>query len=283
VTSIALLLLAAVGYLASTWRYTQWLRGPSEAPMVGRRELLVAFGIHTAGLFAWGMELGRCPNRLAPETLAFMAWLMAALYLGLASRLKVEILGVFAAPLAACLMVATLATALLRSAPLAVGAVAGSVADGRHTFDVLLMAHIVSILLGYAAFLLASVLAALYLIRAVQLKKKSSGGWLERLPSLELLDRSTYLLIALGFPLLTLGMALGFVRVSQKGGTFVNTDVLLGLLTLGIYAVYVYTRLVAGWQGRRVNQVLLVGFLFLLATFVGVEALPLLGKGIHAS
>lgn len=265
-TSLLLLGLAGVGYLGATLRYQKSLYAESEAGdrPKGRRILWLALGLHTAGLVVWGVESGRFPGRFPPETLALLGWMMMALYLVMATALKVEILGAFASPLATFLIIASLATAPWE----------GTQAPVSHV-DWLLTFHVSAILLGYAAFILATGAAVLYLFQTYLLKSKNVKGIFRKMPSLEGLDRATYRLIGLGFPALVIGIALGFVRAQQFGGRFWSFDVLLGLITCGIYAGYIHARMVGGWQGRRINVLLLIGFVFLIATYIGMGIVPM--------
>jgi len=266
-TGLILLGVAGAGYLAASIRYQKTLYADRE-PLDehrGRGLLWLAFAIHTAALVAWGLELGRCPDVLPPETLALMSWLMMGLYLTVSTMWKVQILGAFASPLATLMLIASLATA----------PASGQAAVQRPPSDLLLVMHIGAVLLGYAAFMLATVMAGLYFFQAFLLKRKMVTGVFQKIPSLDRLDRATYQLIALGFPAMVVGIVLAFVRVEALGhGRFWSPETLLGMITCAIYAIYIHARMIGGWQGRKVNLLLLVGFVFLMATYVGMGVLP---------
>lgn len=269
-TYLILLGLAGAGYLAATVRFQKALYAPEAdgEPPRGRGLLWAAFLLHTAAIAVWGVQLGRLPGSAPPETLALMSWMMMGMYLVLASAWKLEVLGAFASPLATLLVLASLATSTWGAGP-----TAPTMRGGW-----MLVMHIAAVLLGYAAFTLATIIALLYVFQTRLLKQKNVTGIFRKLPSLEALDRTTYRLIAIGFPAMVLGIALGFLRAEMTGGRFWSPDVLLGLITCGIYAVYIHARMVGGWQGRRVNMLLLVGFVFLMATYVGIGVLP---RGVH--
>jgi len=133
--------------------------------------------------------------------------------------------------------------------------------------------HATLALLSYASFALAFGAALIYLLQDRLLRTKR----LERLrffPALEVMDRAAYHLIALGFPLLTLGLIMGLIwlrwgRVASL--TLPDPKIILAGLTWLIYAAYLYLRAVIGWYGRRPNWLLVVGFGLVLLTFLGTR------------
>ncbi|NDD27211.1 MAG: hypothetical protein EB084_02975 [Proteobacteria bacterium] len=259
--STLLLSVAAALYLAATIRFQRSLYADegdgAGGALHGRGFVAAAFIAQLASLLAAGHEMGACPLTLA-QSLNVICWTMVGLYLvvGILWR-KMDVVGAFTAPAATLMMLASLATEHLR----------GPVSNPH---DPLLTFHVACIVLGYAAFTLATLVAALFFIQSFLLKRKQVSGVLMKMPSLENLDQATYRLIGLGFVPMLIGIALGFARVDGQGPRAWSLDVWLGLATVLIYAVYIGARLFGGWQGRRVNQLLLLGFVFLVATYVGV-------------
>lgn len=258
--------IAAALYLAATIRYQKSLYASKEADQgnQGRGFVIVAFLSQIVSLYAAGREMHTCPLNLA-QSLNLICCAMVALYLLVSTIWRMEVVGAFAAPAATLVMLGSLATEHLREPVTKLG-------------DPMLTLHVAAIVLGYAAFLLASIVAALYFFQTFLLKRKYVTGLLTKLPSLDNLDQVTYRLIAVGFLPMLAGLALGYARAVSMGSSFWSFDVMLGILTVIIYAVYISLRVVGGWGGRRVNGLLLWGFLFLIATYVGV-GLP---SGVHA-
>ena len=65
--------------------------------------------------------------------------------------------------------------------------------------------------------------------------------------------------IAFALPALTLGIAVGIVRLRDRGGGF---DVLMAvtIATWSVYASALALRHLAGWRGRRAAYLILAGF-----------------------
>ncbi len=113
--------------------------------------------------------------------------------------------------------------------------------------------HIALIFAGHAALFFSFVASILYLLQERKLKSKQVGGILSKLPSLETIDALGYRSLLLGFPFMTIGLIAGSVMAQVEFGPafFHDPKVLLSLLMWGVYLVMLYTRLSAGWRGRR--------------------------------
>ena len=103
----------------------------------------------------------------------------------------------------------------------------------------------------------------------------------KRLPSLEALDQLNSHCLAVGFPLLTLGMITGSIWSKQTWGMYWQWDPkeTWSLVTWFFYAALLHQRFTVGWRGRREAIMAIIGFLAILFTLWGVTYL--LG-GIHS-
>ena len=116
-----------------------------------------------------------------------------------------------------------------------------------------LAAHIFMIFTGYAALFLSFGSSLLYLLQERALKSKNSSGLFSRLPALQVIDDIGYRSLILGFPFMTIGLLAGTVVAESTYGRVDVADpkILLSLLMWAVYLIMVYTRLNAGWRGRR--------------------------------
>lgn len=97
-----------------------------------------------------------------------------------------------------------------------------------------------------------------------------------------LLDEITYKSIAIGFPLFTIGgVIMGAVWANSAWGTYWSWDPkeTWSLITWFIYAGYLHARFIAGWRGKKVAVLSLVGFIAVVFTYLGVN---LFLSGLHA-
>ena len=122
--------------------------------------------------------------------------------------------------------------------------------------------HIIATVTAIAAFALAFCCAALYLIAHHILKSKHGLLWMKRLPPLLTVETAAFTLIAVGFPLLTLGILSGLVRAvggALPDGWQTDPKTLLAYAVWIVYGVYLWARLGARWPATRTSYVLLIG------------------------
>ncbi len=98
----------------------------------------------------------------------------------------------------------------------------------------------------------------------------------------ETLDEITYKLIAIGFPIFTLGgLIFGAIWADQAWGKYWTWDPkeTWSLITWFFYAFYLHSRLLRGWRGKKVAIVAVLGFIAVIFTYLGVN---LLLSGLHS-
>ena len=95
------------------------------------------------------------------------------------------------------------------------------------------------------------------------------------------LDNLSYRLIGIGFAFLTIGILSGAVWANEAWGSYWSWDPkeTWALITWIVFAIYLHTRLVKGWQGKNPAIVASFGFIILWICYLGVN---LLGKGLHS-
>jgi cytochrome c-type biogenesis protein CcsB len=170
-----------------------------------------------------------------------------------------------------------------------------------------LVMHVSVIMLSYAALLVGSLLsvAVLFTDRGQDLELRSSsigsGGFRQatlasdgpgamaapmRLSSVamsvaEQLDSLSYRTITVGFLLLSVGLVSGAVWANEAWGSWWSWDPkeTWALICWLVYAAYLHTRLIRGWQGRRPAIVAAAGLVVIAVCYIGVN---LLGIGLHS-
>jgi ABC-type uncharacterized transport system permease subunit len=134
-------------------------------------------------------------------------------------------------------------------------------------------AHVLLAAAGFSALAVASVAGLGYLLKERALKSKRGRG--VELPSLESLDRLGYLGLAIGFPLLTLGVITGFGWVQAQGSSLWTRHATLSLIAWIVYFVPVASRLVQGRRGHGTARFLVFGFLVLALSYLGSQVVEL--------
>lgn len=103
----------------------------------------------------------------------------------------------------------------------------------------------------------------------------------QRLNLVETLDNTSYRIICLGFPLLTIGIIAGAVWANEAWGSYWSWDPkeTWALITWLVFAAYLHARITRGWQGRRPAILAAFGFVAVWLCYLGVN---LLGNGLHS-
>ncbi len=253
--------LALMGYgVAMVGFFIYLLRPQNSVSRIATLVLLCSFSFHSIGLGISWISLGYFPFTTIKSSLSFIAWLLVIIYLIFGWRLA--ILGTFLSPLIVGLMLLSkVVPAIAEPRPLIKG--------------FWLSLHIGFSLIGDAFLALAFCTGVMYLVQERHIKKKRLGGLYQRLPSLTLLDDLNHKALIWGFSTLTLGLILGALYAQWIRGHYWAWDpkeVWSGITWL-VYAILIHERLAVGWRGRRAAIISIIGFMFLLFTFFGVNYL----------
>lgn len=238
----------------------------------GRRArllFLLAFCMHTVTLIVRYFEAGYTPVTNLHESLSFFAWALAGVFMLLDLQIRMQVMAA---------ATATLVTVFMMFGSL----MPMQTQDLNPVLDSFwLPIHVGLSFMGSAVFTVAFVAGILYLIQERMLKSKKFSALHYRLPSLETLDRVNYRCLKFGFPLMTMGIISGAVWAESAWGTYWSWDPKesWALITWFLYAALLHGRLTVGWRGRRAAVFAIIGFIFLLFTFLGVN---LLLPGLHS-
>ena len=230
----------------------------------GRREQLARFTLlltqagwvcHSLALISRGVELGRLPILTLAEVVSVVIWAAVLLELWVERRFDIRLLGAFVLPVVLALGLG-LPTGLR------------NLALDPQVQSRWVVVHVALLLVGLAALVLNVGGALMYLLQDRQLKAKRPGAFYYRLPSLETLDRLTFVTLTVAFPFLTVGLALGVVSAGRQWGSRLIVDplALFSLVMWVVYAVTLSGRAVGHWRGRRAAYFAIAGFFALLLT-----------------
>jgi ABC-type transport system involved in cytochrome c biogenesis permease subunit len=97
------------------------------------------------------------------------------------------------------------------------------------------------------------------------------AGFALKLPSSEVLEKTGYQAVIIGFPFMTLTIILGSVWAEISWGRYWGWDPkeTASLVTWLLYAGYLHARVIRGWRGKKLSVLLVVGFCAVLFTFFG--------------
>jgi len=217
---------------------------------------------------SYQLGIGRIPLTNMYESMVFFTWSIMIIYLILEYRYKLRAIGVIATLLAALGLGLTSILDLPREIQPLVPALQSN----------WLTAHVITCFLGYGAFALGFGVSVLYLLKTFIEK---NGRELTLLPHISLLDELNYKSIAIGFPMLTLGIFTGAVWAEYAWGTYWSwaPKETWSLVTWFVYALFLHSRLFRDWQGAKSAILSIIGFAFVIFTYFGVNYLL---SGLHS-
>jgi ABC-type transport system involved in cytochrome c biogenesis permease subunit len=134
--------------------------------------------------------------------------------------------------------------------------------------------HVLLASAGLGLLAVAGVAGVFFLVEHSRVKSKRSFGGGVRLPSLEALDRINVLSLAVGVPLLTLGLMTGVLWIrNAQGAVFQGSGHEVWLIVAWtIYAGLAIARFVGHQGARQAAASAVAGFAFLLFAVLGVGA-----------
>ena len=221
------------------------------------------------------------------ESLIFLSWAISLIHLFLENKTKSRLVGSISAPilfLISGFSSLTLPIEMQKSLPL--------VPSLQSNW---LMMHVSMMMVSYATLIIGSLFSILYLafFNFVEQEPKivletknneimaSQTYNLSKFSLLETIDTWSYRIIGLGFPFLTIGIISGAVWANEAWGSYWSWDPkeTWALITWLIFAIYLHSRLLKGWQGKKAAILGSIGFFVIWICYLGVN---FLGKGLHS-
>jgi cytochrome c-type biogenesis protein CcsB len=216
--------------------------------------------------------MGHAPLSNMYESLVFFSWCIALLYLLWERKMKSRIIGAFAMPFAFLFIAyASLAPGVSdRIDPL----IPALQSNWLH-------AHVITCFLSYASFALSCGVSIMYLLKIRKKEKGKETGWISLFPPLESLDALVYKTIAVGFPLLTIGIITGAAWANYAWGSYWSWDPkeTWSLITWFVYAIFLHARFAREWRGKRTAVLSVIGFAAVIFTYFGVNYVL---SGLHS-
>ena len=245
------------------------------------------------------------------ESLIFLSWGISSIHLVIEYKTKSRLIGSLSTPILFFLSgfsSLTLPTDMQKALPL--------VPSLQSNW---LMMHVSMMMISYATLIVGSLLSILYLAFSFINKKNLQNNFgnknqnqkiqsqtpnfinlnaliintpvaqtkslenseLSKLSLLQTIDIWSYRIIGLGFPFLTTGIISGAVWANEAWGSYWSWDPkeTWALITWLVFAIYLHSRLLKGWQGQKAAFVGSCGFFVIWICYLGVN---FLGKGLHS-
>ncbi len=263
---------ASIAYIAREI----WLSSSTRWVSLGL--LILAFCLNLTMVIKRSVEAGHPPFSNLYESLIFYACCTAFVYIIFEFVYNFRVVGALAAVLAMLILLyATLQDDSIRPIMPAL----------KSNW---MLVHVITYMLGYAAFGISFVTSIIFLVVKPFAKKenKRTADEKEILP--RNFDKLSYKIVAFGFPFLTLGMVTGAVWAKKAWGDYWSWDPkeTWSLITWLAYLVYLHTPLVLPKMNINKSKAavilsfwLLFAFAIVNFTFVGLNYLPSAADSEH--
>ena len=141
--------------------------------------------------------------------------------------------------------------------------------------------HVPTNFVGYGTFAIAAMVGIAYLIKDKIQQTNPNSAFVQRLPSLTVMDDLMYKCIALGFAFFTLATVLGAMWAAEAWGGYWSWDPkeTWSLITWLTYAGWLHIRMSKGWRGTPMAWWAIAGLVITTFTFLGVNMFL---SGLHS-
>jgi cytochrome c-type biogenesis protein CcsB len=256
-------------------------RGRTEVPpgrLVRIALVLTTAGValHLTGVVTRGLAVHRVPWGDMYEFVISVSCVAVLVFLGLMIKYRPYHLGLFF--LAPIVIIMGLAQTVIYTP-------AGPLVPALNSYW--LAIHVTAMTLASGTFMVAAVLAVVYLFAERHTRRVAAGlssrysEVFRLLPSAERLDQIAYRTVVFAFPIWTFGIMAGAIWADEAWGRYWGWDPTetWAFITWVVYACFLHARVTAGWRGRRAALIQLVGFGCLLFNLLGVS---LFITGLHS-
>ena len=231
---------------------------------------------HVVGVVIRGLAVHRVPWGDMYEFVIAVTCVAVLFFLGLMIRYRPYRLGLFF--MAPIVIIIGLAQTIIYTP-------AGPLVPALNSYW--LAIHVTAITLATGTYVVAAVLAVVYLFADRHARRAAAGLPVRNsevfrlLPSPERLDQFAYRTVVFAFPLWTFGIMAGAIWADEAWGRYWGWDPTetWAFITWVVYACFLHARVTAGWRGRRAAYIQLVGFACLLFNLLGVS---LFITGLHS-
>ncbi len=241
---------------------------PGRAAGIAVSLTVLAFALHAGAVLARGLSAGRAPWGNMYEFAVSGAMVVTAVFLGVLARRDIRYLGAFV--IGPVLLTLGLAVTVLYTQ-------SSQLVPALQSFW--LFIHVSVAFIASALFTLAFSTTVLQLVQERREMARAAGRpvrgarFMDAMPTSRALDRSSYRLHVIAFPLWTFTVMAGAIWAEAAWGRYWGWDPkeVWSFVIWVVYAGYLHARVTRGWDGRRAAYLSLVGYACILFNFLVVN------------
>lgn len=247
--------LASLLYLTSTYLLAQCIRTSSEK---NRRKLVLsatglAVLLHTFAL----LSVVFVDNQMVFSFgigLSLIGWIGALTLQTFSFTKRTEMLGIFMFPFAALVVFMPF---LLNTG---------------HHLSYSLGFHVFISIISYSLLGIATAQAILYSIQEKRFQQKDLGKIIKALPPLQLMEKTLYNLVSIGYVFLSIALISGFFFLEDIFAQHLVHKTFFSILAWLIYSWFIFGRLSFGWRGQKAAVYTIVAYSLLVPSYIGTQS-----------
>ncbi len=253
-----------LGYALASIAYLVTFQSKGHAVLARR----VAFGLLVLATAAVSAALAAVVQYASLQEMSSLLLASAIGWLAIGGHLQFNMrqIGAFVSPLATFILLIKFFGPVNETSP--------AVEPASLSVGVIL--HVSMAVIGQAFAIIACAISVLYLWQQNLLKKKLLMQ-LPDVPAIDKLDRHLARALWTGFVFITLGLVSGALYASGSPGIPLNAKVLWAVGVWGWYLAILLARNVFNRPSKRIAQMSLAGFIFLVLTYFGMGFFPTVG------
>jgi len=261
-TNILFFLVLAGYFLGATLYLLGIVAAKPGLRRLGSLSTVAGFVLHTADLLVLLGLKGGTALLSGEFYVSLLAWSLLVIFLFLWWRLRLEMLGLLAAPLALFLFLSSQAVTASR---MPLPKLLGGLFFGLHIGALFLAIALLAMACGAGA-------GYLFLERKIKTKTKVAG-FAKTLPSLSTCDAVNRWAVAAGFPLYTVGLLSGFIWADFTWHRIFSFDPkeITAIAIWLLFAFLFHQRMFLGWRGRKTARLAIWVFSLSLVSMLGIN------------
>lgn len=139
----------------------------------------------------------------------------------------------------------------------------------------ILIIHVLLNILSHTTLLISSIFSIMFIYQHTNFKNKKVKK-ISRMPSLSLIEKINFNLIITSFPLMTIGLALGFLLSKNQIGTYwFGTVSAISIFSWLIYFSLIQFKITSNLSGLKVSIISLIGFASIIIGYIFMYFLDL--------
>ncbi|MBT3475433.1 cytochrome c biogenesis protein CcsA [bacterium] len=148
--------------------------------------------------------------------------------------------------------------------------------DGGSTYsNRMIIIHVLLNILSHTTLLISSIFSMMFIYQHRNFKNKKVKK-ISRMPSLSLIEKINFNLILISFPIMTIGLSLGFLlSKNQIGSYWFGTVSAISIFSWLIYFSLIQMRIIYNLSGLKVSILSLIGFTSIIISYLFMYVLNL--------